>query len=405
MQDIPYSRQLIEDDDIRAVTEALRGRLLTQGPLLAEFERQVANYCGARFAIAFSNGTAALHGACHVLGLKKNEEGITTPISFLATANCLLYVGAKPRFSDVQEGLPLLDVDRLESGINEKTRVILPVHFAGAPVNMPKLAELAQRYHLKIIEDGCHALGAGIKDPKTGQETKIGSCEYSDMTVFSFHPVKSITTLEGGMVTTNDEGYYRKLKSFRNHGVYHPQPEEGRPGWYYEMEDLGWNYRLTEVQSALGLSQIKKLDQFIAARREQFLYYQEQLKNQSLVKLLLPSEPHLSSHHLCILKFEEQVPRDLIFQKLRAAGFFCQLHYIPIYRHPYYQQHFSVSPQHFPQAENYFRTALSIPLYPGLNQKDQDRFLELLRDLLAPYEDVAVNLSARKERIGLYELG
>lgn len=382
MNRIPYSRQHIDEADIQAVCEVLRSDFLTQGPKVAEFEKALAEYCDAKFAVAFSNGTAALHAACVALDVKAGDEGIAPPITFAATANCLLYVGAKPLFTDVSEGLPLMDVQSLKKQISPKTKIILPVHFAGSTAAMPEIYEIAQKENLKVLEDACHALGASYWSEKEERWIKVGSCTHSHATVFSFHPVKNITTGEGGAVTTNDEEIYLKLKDFRQHGIRFPDAAESKPAWYYEMQSLGYNYRLTEIQATLGISQLKKLEKFRDLREEKFEYYQNAFKNFSELELLTPPQGVKSAFHLAIIKLRDAQKRDALFNYLREKQIFCQLHYIPVYRHPYYQQNAYFRPEDFPRCEEYFERAISIPLFPDLKVEEQEYVVGCVKEFL-----------------------
>src|SRR4030042_3452072 len=256
---IPYSRQTIDKNDLKAVLKALQSDFLTTGPIIKKFEKNFCRYVGSKYAVAVANGTAALHLACLAAGLSKNQELITSPLTFAASANCALYCGAKPIFADINHQ-GLIDENLIEERITKKTKIIIPVHYAGLPCHLAKIKKLAQKHHLIVIEDACHALGAGDK------KSKIGDCKYSDMTVFSFHPVKHITTGEGGMITTNSRKLYEKLLLLRNHGIA-KEISISQP-WYYEMRNLGFNYRITDLQCALGLSQLKKIERFIKKRRK-----------------------------------------------------------------------------------------------------------------------------------------
>src|SRR3989338_10997620 len=295
---LPYGRQWIDEDDIKAVVEVLRSDWLTKGPKVEEFEKAMAEYCGAKYAVAVSSGTAALHLACLVAGIKQGDEAITSPITFVASANCVLYCGGKPVFADIDKDTYNIDPAEIKKKITKKTRAIIPVHFAGLPCDMGAIKKIAEEYDLIIIEDACHALGAeyGIQNPglRTKEEwIKVGSCSHSDMAVFSFHPVKHITTGEGGAVLTNNEKFYEKLLLFRNHVItkdpekftnkdlafplssepliHNPNP------WYYEMQELGFNHRITDMQCALGISQLRKLDSFISRRRKIVSIYNQAL--------------------------------------------------------------------------------------------------------------------------------
>ncbi len=376
MGNIPYSRQEIDNDDIQAVTDVLRGDWLTQGPHVDQFEKDIAAYCGAKYAIAFSNGTAALHGACLALGLKKGDEGIVPPITFAATANCLRYVGAVPLFMDVTDGLPLLNPKLLEKTVSKHTRAIFPVHFSGAACDMPAFWNFAKDRGLHVIEDACHALGASYQ---VGNEwIKVGSCRHSDMTVFSFHPVKNITTGEGGMITTNNHDLYQKLKTFRQHGISFPDPSEGHPAWYYEMTELGYNYRITDIQAALGSSQLKKLDRFTADRTRLFDRYQTQLAKVNNLKLLTPPKGTRSAFHLATILLDPAINRDDLLAKMRKKGITAHLHYMPVYRQPYYRDLLTLNVEDYPMSEKYFKGGMTLPLFPSLSNENQDFIVKTL---------------------------
>lgn len=373
---IPYGHQTIDDDDVAAVASAVTSEFLTQGPAVADFEAAIAQYCGARFAVAFANGTIALHATCVAAELGPGDAGIVPAISFVATANCLAYVGAAPQFADTLPGLPLLDPDAVARTITSRTRAILPVHFAGATADMAALRALADRHQCVIIEDACHALGA--RYPDAPGQPRVGACHASDMTVFSFHPVKSLTCGEGGMVTTNNSALRDRLLAFRNHGLT-ATPRPHQPPWYREMRTLGYNARLSDIHAALGRSQLRKLDRFIAARRACFARYQVLLAACPQISLLTPAVPEASAHHLGVVRIAPPLARDAVFDALTNQGIGVQLHYMPIYRHPYYQERGLGNPADCPQAEAYFATALTIPLYPTLSQDDQERVVALLR--------------------------
>lgn len=383
MKNIPYSHQSINSDDIRQVTEALESDWITQGPKVKEFEDLLAEYCGIKFAVVFSSGTAALHGAYFAAGLGKQDEIITSPMTFLSTANAALFLGARPVFADIEGDTGNIDPDLIEQAITKKTRAIVPVHFAGHPVHLENIADIAQRHHLLLIEDACHALGAKYKN------TTIGDCRYSDMAVFSFHPVKSITTAEGGAVLTNNEDLYKKLVMFRHHGVTKERDafqnkEKNLGQWYYEMQYLGYNYRLTDIHSALGISQLRKLDKFIRRRREIVETYNEAFKNNSFFDLPVEKSYAKSAWHLypIRLKDEYRAEKTKVFTELRKRGLGVQVHYIPIHLQPYYQQ-LGYKKGLCPNAEDFYEREISIPLYQSMSAEDVDY---VVRNTLGVFE-------------------
>lgn len=372
---IPYGRQCIEQDDIDAVVEVLKSDYVTTGPAVTAFEKAVAEYTGAKYAVAVSNGTAALHIACLAAGIKEGDEVITTPITFAASSNCALYCGATPVFADIDPDTYNIDPADIERKITDRTKAVVAVHFTGQPCKMDEIHQIAEKHHLIVIEDAAHALGADYK----GQ--KIGSL--SDMTTFSFHPVKHITTGEGGMVTTNNEELYEKLVQFRSHGITRDprflKKEEG--GWYYEQLDLGFNYRITDIQCALGVSQMNKLDRFVKRRREIAARYDEALGD--CKKLLLPKqEPGCNnSWHLYVVQILDKARKE-VFDAMRAKNIGVNVHYIPVYKHPYYQEHGyeNVCCKH---AEQYYERAISLPIYPLLTDEEQDYVIQCLLECLA----------------------
>lgn len=415
---IPYGHQLIDEEDIQAVVEVLRSERLTQGSRVKEFEKAFADYVGSRYAVAVNNGTAALQLACLAAGLGTGDEVITSPITFVASANCALYVGSKPGFVDIDPETCNLDPSKLESYLEAKVsgsesgsrpavnkpRAVIPVHFAGLPCYMYEIYRIAEKYKLIIIEDACHALGAEYRVPQPaagGQRYKkdkwirIGSCAHSHMAVFSFHPVKHITTGEGGMVTTNDKSLYDRLLILRSHGITRdpgqfinlkrPKNNSGKaPPWYYEMKDLGYNCRITDIQCALGLSQLRKADLFINVRRQIAARYQEELSTFSAVQLTKKPGHCKSSYHLFTIKIDfERIgkSRDEVMSDLSRAGIGTQVHYIPIPRHPYYQR-LGFRKEDYPAAERFYRQCLSLPIYPGLKMHEVDRVIKVLRETL-----------------------
>ncbi len=383
---IPYGRQHIEEDDIRAVVEVLKSDRLTQGPVIEEFERAVASYCGAKYAVAVSSGTAALHLACLAAGLGPGDLLWTSPKTFVASANCALYCGARVDFVDINHRTYNMDVAKLTEKLETAARrdqlpkVVVPVHFAGQSCEMAAIRELADKYGFTVIEDACHALGGHYR------RTKVGSCAFSEMTVFSFHPVKIITTGEGGMILTNREDLYEKLLRLRTHGITRdPALMEGETHgpWYYQQIELGFNYRMTDIQAALGLAQLRKVEKFVERRRYLAEKYNEELRD---LPVALPwQDPDAySAYHLYVLRLhleELKKSRKQIFQELRAAGINVNVHYIPVHTQPYYKK-LGFKTGDFPEAEEYYREAISLPLYYGLHDGDQDFVIAKLQEII-----------------------
>ncbi len=417
---IPYSRQYIDEDDIKEVIKVLKSDFITQGPKIPEFEQILAEYCGAKYAVVFNSGTSALHGAYFILGLKKGDEFITSPITFVATANAGLYLGAKPVFVDVECDTGNIDVSKIEKKITKKTRLIVPVHFAGHPVGLDNINKIAKKYNLFVVEDACHALGAKYKEPphpslpiegggqgrgcqkskkRIPDWSKIGSCKYSDMTVLSFHPVKHITTGEGGAVLTNNKEFYKKLLMFRTHGItkdktqfqinrkdyskYHLDLSLDLnldyDDWYYEMQFLGYNYRMTDIQAALGISQMKKLDSFIKKRRTVADVYNRAFKDNLYFDIPIEEDNTYSSYHLYPIKLKDTYKdkKRMTFSKLKKKGIGVQVHYIPIYRQPYYKN-LGYQNGLCPVAEDFYRREISIPIYPAMTDGDVHYVIEII---------------------------
>ncbi|HHU75807.1 MAG TPA: UDP-4-amino-4,6-dideoxy-N-acetyl-beta-L-altrosamine transaminase [Firmicutes bacterium] len=392
---VPYGRQLVDEDDIRTVCEVLRSSWLTTGPLVERFEEALAAGVGARFCVVFSSGTAALHGAYFAAGVTAGDEVITTPLTFAATANAALYLGARPVFVDIAENSFNINVDKIGKAISSRSRVIAPVDLGGEPAQLDKIMEIARENGLVVVEDACHALGALYKGERVGS--------ISDMAVFSFHPVKHITTGEGGAVTTDNEDYYRKLKSFRSHGIVREQElMEGLPlgsendlgPWYYEQQLLGYNYRLSDIHCALGLSQLKKLDYFLKRRREIAARYDEAFSRHPF--LMVPPggstgakkslsfsgaevvSGAVSAWHLYILRLKGEKPdrhRRQVVELLRERGIGTQVHYLPVYLHPYYRS-LGYLPGLCPHAEDYYRRAFSIPIFPAMTGEEVERVVD-----------------------------
>jgi len=380
---LPYGRQRLEEADIEAAVEVLRSDWITTGPKVQEFEEAVASYVGARFGVAFTSGTAALHGAAFAAGLGPGDQAITTPITFAATANCVLYMGAEPVFADVTPDTLNIDPDQIAKLINSKTKAILPVDFAGHPVELDRILEIAEQHNLVVIEDAAHALGASYK------EQPIGSL--SHMTVFSFHPVKHLTTGEGGMVTTDDPDLANRLRSFRNHGIdqdSRQRQDRAEGSWFYEMRDLGYNYRLSDILCALGLSQLSRMPQNLARRREIAAHYNQAFFN--LPGVATPIEyPYVeSAWHLYQIRLNLEslsVGRREIFDALRAENIGVNVHYIPVHLHPYYKERFGYSGGEFPVAEQAYETLLSLPMFHSMSDQDIDDTVQAVRRVVGYY--------------------
>ncbi|AWG23038.1 UDP-4-amino-4,6-dideoxy-N-acetyl-beta-L-altrosamine transaminase [Flavobacterium faecale] len=380
MKNIPYGRQNITTEDIDAVIETLKSDYLTQGPKILEFEKAFANYIGSKYAVAVANGTAALHLCTLALDVKKEQKVITTPITFAASANCVRYCDGEVVFADIDPETYLIDYNAVEKLLKASPKGtyngIIPVDFAGRAVDLEKFRALADEYNLWIIEDSCHSPGGFFVDSK-GKEQNCGNGNFADLAIFSFHPVKHIASGEGGMVTTNDEALYHKLLQLRTHGIVKSEDaftnsiefaggDTQYPLWYMEMQHLGFNYRLTDFQAALGLSQLSRADQGLARRRDIAATYLEAFKNQSFVKGQSGViEGH--AYHLYILEVEDRLG---LYNYLRTKNIFAQIHYIPCHLMPYYRQ-FGWREGDMSQAEKYYKNCISLPMYPTLTAEEQ----------------------------------
>ena len=371
---IPSERQTIEEDDIQAVVDVLRSDYLTTGPKIAEFEKMVADYVGAKYAVAISNGTSALHAACFAAGIQPGDEVITTPLTFAASANCVLYCGGTPVFADVDPKTYNIDPEDIRRKITDKTKAIIAVHLAGQPCDMDEIHKIAKEHDLLVIEDGAHALGSVYKGKKVGT--------LSDMTTFSFHPVKPITTGEGGMIVTDNEQFYQKMMLFRSHGITREENLMTRNDgpWFYQQLDLGYNYRITDIQCALGCSQMKKLDRFLARRKQIVARYNEAFADceNIITPYQLPETE--SGWHLYIVQVKN-CDRRKVFEALREQGIAVNVHYIPVYMHPYYQEH-GYKDVHCKNAEEIYSHIITLPLYPALTEEQQKFVIEKIMDAL-----------------------
>lgn len=369
---ISYGRQSLDEEDIQAVVDTLRSPYLTQGPKIKEFEQAIADYIGVKYAVAFSNGTAALHGACYAAGISEGDEVITSPITFAASANCVRYVGGTVVFADIDAETYNIDPAQIRANLTAKTKAIIPVDFTGQPVDIDEIMAIAKEHNLVVIEDGAHSLGATYKGRKVGTT--------ADMTMFSFHPVKPVTTAEGGIIVTNNEAYYKKLLQFRSHGIEQTPYSQEMGGWYYEMTDLGYNYRMTDLQAALGVSQMKKLDTFIERRQEIAKWYTEALQDVEGIIIPKQLEQTESGWHLYMIQLEN-ADRKQVFEAMRAANIGVHVHYIPVYWHPYYRD-LGYEKGLCPVAEAWYEKALTLPIHPKLTNEKMIRVIQTLKETI-----------------------
>lgn len=379
---LPYARQAVSREDIEAVTAVLNSSFLTTGPLVDAFEEAIASYTQTKYAVAVSSGTAALHAAVHALGIGSGDEVIVPAITFVATANCVVYQGATPVFADVDPETLLIDVNSVREKITPRTRAIIAVDYAGQPCHYTALKQLANLHNLKLICDASHSLGSSYHGQKTGSIANI--------TTFSFHPVKHITTGEGGIITTNDTILAKRMRRFRNHGLNHDHKQRSEKcSWSYEMEVLGFNYRITDIQCALGLSQLNKLDQWIDARKTIADIYDAAFSNKTYLTPLKTHEKVNHAHHLYVIRLNTSRlsnDRDEIFSAMRAEGIGVNVHYMPIYRHPYYIDRFGKQSEQYPNSEMVYQQILSLPLFPMMSEKDVQDVISAIQKVCAHYE-------------------
>jgi UDP-4-amino-4,6-dideoxy-N-acetyl-beta-L-altrosamine transaminase len=379
-----YGSQYVDDDDINEVLGVLRSDFLSSGPKIKEFEDRILEHTGAQYCAAVSSGTAALHLAVKALDIAEGKTGITSPITFVASSNSFIYNGLKPDFADIDEKTYCISPAQLGKKIAAGTAVIIPVHFTGQPCEMEAIRKITPK-DIYIIEDAAHAIGSKYENGKL-----VGSCCYSDMTVFSFHPVKTITTAEGGAITTNNKSLYEKLTMLRNHGLtrdtskfkFHPSEPPGP--WYYEMQELGFNYRLTDIQAALGVAQLKKLDRFIKRRREIISFYNKAFKDLEWLTPPFERSGVFGALHLYVIKIDFSgigKTRTQVMAELKEKGIGTQVHYIPVHLQPYYRENYGFKPGDFPKAEQYYEQCLSIPLYPKMEDEDVNRVIDAIKKL------------------------
>jgi UDP-4-amino-4,6-dideoxy-N-acetyl-beta-L-altrosamine transaminase len=377
---IPYSKQSIDEDDIAAVVKVLRSPFVAQGPTAKEFEEALAKYCGVKHAVVFNSGTSALHAAYFAAGIDKGDEVIVPSLTFAATANCALYLGAKPVFADIEPTVGTMNVSSARKLISKRTRAIVPVDYGGRPVDVAAFQKLAKKHKLVFMIDAAQSLGATYKDKPVGSQ--------ADMTMFSLHPVKSITSAEGGVIVTDNDDYMQKLRLFRSHGITtdkNIQVRKDQGSWYQEMQALGFNYRMTEMQAALGLSQMKKLDTFIAKRRALADRYHKEMAD--MKEIILPERDGAdarSAWHLYPIRLANAKIRNEVLDKLKGANIGVQVHHIPVHLHLFYEK-LGYKKGSCPSAEKFVAAEISIPLYPDLTKKDQDTVIRTLRTILASY--------------------
>ena len=378
VKSIGYGKQYIDDIDINEVINVLKSDYLTQGPAIETFEKELAEYCEAKYCVVLNSGTSALHAAYFSLGLNTNDEFITSPLTFVATSNAGLYLGAKPAFVDIEPDTGNIDVCKIEEKINKNTKLITPVHYAGHPADLESIREIAKKNNLFIVEDASHALGSKY------QNQRIGNCKFSDITTLSFHPVKHITTGEGGAILTNSKELYKRALSFRTHGIKKDDLINIPDGdWYYEMQELGYNYRMTDIQAALGSSQLKKLNGFLKNRRKIVSIYEKAFRDNPYFDIPVEKKYAESAFHLYPIRLKGHFieKKREIFDGLRKNKLLVQVHYIPIYLHPYYEKLGYINGI-CPDAEDFYNREISLPLYPSLQNGEINQITDIVFSVL-----------------------
>lgn len=378
---LPYGRQCVDEEDIQAVVAVLRSDWLTTGPKVREFEEAFAARVGAQHAVAVCNGTAALHAAVHALGIGPGDEVIVPAMTFAATANCVVYQGGTPVFADVDNGTLLIDPVQVEKKVTPRTKAIIAVDYAGQPCDYDRLRAIADHHGIKLVDDACHALGGTYKGRPVGA--------LADLSTFSLHPVKHITTGEGGIITTNDATLAQRMKVFRNHGITSEHRQrEAAGGWFYEMVDLGCNYRLTDFQCALGLSQLRKLQMWIERRQTIARRYDAAFAGLKAVRPLMAGPNVSHAYHLYVIMLDLdklRVKRETVFAALRAEGIGVNVHYIPVHLHPFYQKRFGTKPGLCPVAEAVYERIASLPIFPGMADGDVEDVITAVRKVVAAF--------------------
>lgn len=383
---IPYAKQSISDEDVAAVAEALKSDIITRGPLVKQFEEAISNYCDSTYAVAFNSGTSALIAACHAGGATPYDRALTSPNTFVGTIAGAYYGGAEPVFIDIDPKTGGIDLELLQYASEYRPsrgkNIYIPIHFSGIPVDMEKLERMIADTDSLVIEDAAHALGSKYSDG-----SRVGCCRWSDMTVFSFHPAKIITSGEGGIVTTNSADYYKRLCQFRDNGIVREaKNDQDQPiPWYYEVREVTGNYHMSDIQAALGLSQLKRIDLFGEKRKKLIQLYRKLLKEEASIRFLEATDDAAVMYHLCVVRIDFSkfgVSREKVMMQLREEGVGTQVHYIPLYRHPFFAATHKRVEEYFPEMEKYYEEALSLPLYYDLTESDVECVVKKLKECL-----------------------